>query len=241
MDFRYPQTCGCRNVPRSAPITGHHALTCVGLVVAIPCLARRRSTCTLMTSSTILDELGIGQATVAGLSMGGYIVMAMLRRHPERVRGVMLVSTKATPDTEAGKQGRNDMIALVQQDGTTAVADKMLPQVLTERTQNANAELTSFVRAMMVGIDTEGIVGAATAMRDRPDSTPTLAATTVPILIVVGEDDTLTTVKDAQAMQTANPNARIVIVPDAAHLVSLERPDDVNRAFLDFLGGSTEV
>ncbi len=85
---------------------------------------------------TILDDLGIGQATVAGLSMGGYIVMAMLRRHPERVHGVMLVSTKATPDTEAGKQGRNAMVALVQQDGTTAVADKMLPQVLTERTQN---------------------------------------------------------------------------------------------------------
>ncbi len=84
-------------------------------------------------------------------------------------------------------------------------------------------------------------MGAATAMRDRPDSTPTLAATTVPILIVVGEADTLTTVKDAQAMQMANPNARIVTVPDAAHLVSLERPDDVNRAFLDFLGASTEV
>lgn len=187
----------------------------------------------------ILDELGVGQATVGGLSMGGYIVMALLRRHPERVRGIMLVSTKATPDTEAGKQARNDMIALVERDGPTAVADKMLPQMFTERTRAENAELTSFVHAMMSASTTAGIVGAATALRDRPDSTATLAAATIPVLIVVGQDDVLTTVKDAQAMQAASGGAQIEIVPAAAHLVNLEQPAQVDSAMLSFLDETT--
>lgn len=187
----------------------------------------------------ILDELGVAQATVAGLSMGGYIVMAMLRRRPDRIRGIVLVSTKASPDTETAKQGRNDMIALVQRDGPGAVADTMLPKMLTERTRTENAELTAFVQAMMASSTAEGITAAAMALRDRPDSIGTLAAATVPALIVVGRDDVVTTVKDAEAMQEAIAGSHIEVLPAAAHLANLEQPAEVNRALLDFLDETT--
>lgn len=188
----------------------------------------------------ILDELGVAEATVVGLSMGGYIAMALLRRRPDRVRGLALVSTKATADTETAKQGRNDLIALVERDGPAAVADKLLPNMLTERTRTENPELTLFVREMMASSTTEGIATAAMALRDRPDSMDTLATATVPALILVGRDDTVTTINDAHMMNQAIAGSRLVVIPDAAHLVNLEQPAEVDRALLNFLDETTD-
>src|SRR4051812_45973878 len=119
----------------------------------------------------LLDELGIGEATFAGLSMGGYVLMALLRRRPERVRAIMLLATKAPGDTEAGKKARDDMRDVAQSEGAGAIAERMLPRMLTERTRAESPELVTFVRTMMAGTSVEGIVGALSALRDRPDST----------------------------------------------------------------------
>ena len=187
----------------------------------------------------ILDELGIGQATVAGLSMGGYVVMALLRRHPERVQGVMLLATKAPGDTEAGKQGRNDMIALAEAEGAASVAEKMLPKMLTERTRTENPDLVEFVRTMMASTPVEGIVGALTALRDRPDSTETLSTLRLPALILAGANDELIPPAEAESMHQAITGSRLQIVPDAAHLLNLEQPEIVNAAMLSFLDETT--
>jgi 3-oxoadipate enol-lactonase len=183
----------------------------------------------------LMDSLGIGAATVGGLSMGGYIVMAMLRRHPNRLRGIMLMATKATADTEAGKQGRNEMIALAQSEGAAAVAEKMLPRMLTARTRAEDPELVEFVRSMMASTSVAGIVGALHALRDRPDSTATLQGLQLPALIVGGAEDELATRADLEAMHHAIPGSSLTILPDAAHLVNLEQPEAVNRAILGFL------
>jgi 3-oxoadipate enol-lactonase len=188
----------------------------------------------------ILDELGVAQATVAGLSMGGYVTMALLRRRPDRVRGVMLVATKMTPDTPQGRQGRDDMIALAQTEGAGAVADKMLPNMLTERTRADDAELVTFAREMMASASVDGIVAALTALRERPDSTATLQSLDIPVLVVVGQDDKLTTVDDATAMHNTAARSRLEIIRDAAHLVNLEQPGEVNRVMLDFLQRTTD-
>jgi 3-oxoadipate enol-lactonase len=188
----------------------------------------------------LMDALGIGQATVAGLSMGGYTTMAILRRHPDRVRAVMLLATKAPGDTEPGKQGRDEMIRLAREEGATAVAEKMLPKMLTERTRGEAPELTGFVRSMMAGTPVEGIVAALHALRERPDSTPTLQQTRLPALILVGDKDELTPPADAEAMHRALSGSRLEVIPDAAHLLNLEQPEQVNRLLLDFLDATVE-
>jgi pimeloyl-ACP methyl ester carboxylesterase len=189
----------------------------------------------------IMDSLGIGQATIGGLSMGGYIAMAMLRRNPNRVRAVMLMATKAPGDTEAGKQARNEMIALARSDGAAAVAEKMLPKMLTARTRAENPELVAFARTMMAGASVEGITGALGALRDRPDSTATLQNLQLPVLILVGAEDELTPPSEAEAMHAAIRESRLEVIPEAAHLVNLEQPEAVNRAMLEFLAKSTGV
>ena len=183
----------------------------------------------------IMDGLGIGEATVGGLSMGGYVTMALLARHPERVRGVMLLATKAPGDTAAGKQARNEMIRAAEAEGAAAVAEKMLPKMLTSRTRAENPELTEFVRSMMAATPVEGIVGALHALRDRPDSTAVLQGLRMPALILVGSEDELTPPAEAEAMQRAIPGARLELVPDAAHLLNLEQPALVDQAILRFL------
>lgn len=187
----------------------------------------------------ILDELGVGQATVAGLSMGGYVVMALLGRHPERVRGVMLMATKAPGDTDAGKQGRNEMIRLAEEEGAAAVAEKLLPKMLTARTRAENGELVEFVRTMMVGTPVEGIVGALHALRDRPDSTETLTALQIPALVLAGGSDELIPPAEAERMHAAISGSQLEIVPDAAHLLNLEQPEAVNAAMMAFLQRTT--
>lgn len=183
----------------------------------------------------LMDELGIGEATVGGLSMGGYVLMALLRRRPDRVRAVMLMATKAPGDTEAGKQARNDMIALAQEEGAGAVADRMLPRMVTARTRAENPDLVEFVRSMMAATSVEGIVAAQSAMRDRPDSTPTLAGLQLPALILVGQEDELTPPAEAEAMHRAIAGSRLEVIPDAAHVLNLEQPEAVNSAILGFL------
>lgn len=189
----------------------------------------------------LLDELGIGAATFAGLSMGGYIVMALLRRHAERVRGLMLLSTKAPGDTEAGKQGRDTMIALARDEGAEAVAEKMLPNMLTAQTREQSPELVAFVREMMAGSTVDGIIGALGALRDRPDSRPVLQATRLPALIVVGQDDGIAPPAEATSMHEALRDSRLVVIPDASHLVNLEQPEHVNAALLGFLDDIHQV
>ncbi|HEX6290654.1 MAG TPA: alpha/beta fold hydrolase [Herpetosiphonaceae bacterium] len=178
----------------------------------------------------LLDHLGIGQAIVGGMSMGGYVLFALLRRHPDRVKGIILLDTKAAADTEEGRAGRYKMAEQARSEGTSAIADAMLPKMLTEQTREQQPELAQFVREMMATTSVEGIVGALESMAARPDSTPLLGSIAVPTLIVVGREDQVTPLAVAQEMQQAIPGAQLVIIDGAAHAANLERPAAVNQA-----------
>ena len=178
----------------------------------------------------LLDHLGIGQAIVGGMSMGGYVLFALLRRYPDRVRGLILIDTKAAADTEEGRAGRFKMAEQARSDGATAIADAMLPKMLTEQTRNEQPELAEFVRNMMAATPVDGIVGALEALAGRPDSTPLLASIQVPTLIIVGSDDPITPPTVAQEMQQSIAGSQLVIIDGAAHAANLERPAAVNQA-----------
>jgi 3-oxoadipate enol-lactonase len=178
----------------------------------------------------LLDALGIGQAVVGGMSMGGYVVLALLRRHPERVKGAILLNTRANADSDEGRAGRYKMIEQAQDEGVGTIADAMLPKMLTEQTRVERPELAAFVREMMAGVPVAGIVGALSAMAARPDSTDLLSRIAVPALIIVGSADNVTPPSAAEAMQAAIPDAQLVVIDGAAHAANLERPDEVNRA-----------
>lgn len=187
----------------------------------------------------VLDGLDVPQAVVCGLSMGGYVVFDLVRRHARRLKAVVLADTRAEADSDEGKRARDDMAALAEGEGARAVADRMIPKMLARATREGQPELVAEVRKMMERWSVPGLVGALRAMRDRPDSTATLAAIDVPALVLVGEEDQVTPPADARRMAAAIRGARFVTIPAAGHLAPLEQPLAAGRALAEFVESLT--
>ncbi len=186
----------------------------------------------------LLDALDIECAVLCGLSMGGYIAMALWRRYPHRVRGLVLCDTKAAADDDAGKAMRDETMAFVRAQGSAALAERQLPKMLGATTHAQRHGVVDEMRAMMARQSVDAIVGALTALRNRPDSLATLPTITVPTLIIVGDEDVLTPPADAVRMLDLLPasiGARIEIIAEAGHVTCVERPAAVTHVLADFL------
>jgi 3-oxoadipate enol-lactonase len=186
--------------------------------------------------AALLDVLGVEEVVLCGLSMGGYIAFEFLRRWRRRVRGLVLMDTRAEADTADGRKARDASSALARDKGAEAVTEALLPKVLGRSTRTGASLTVERVRGMMSSTPVPGLVGALAAMRDRPDSTPLLAELTgLPTLILVGEEDELTPPEVARAMADRIPGARLVTVPGSGHLPPVERPVETTRALQEFL------
>lgn len=184
----------------------------------------------------LLDVLEIREpVVVCGLSMGGYIAFALWRRHAERVRALILADTRPSADSSEGRRNREALIALARDKGSAAVAELQASTLLSKRTVARSPELLEDVRSMIAAQKPEAIIGATEAMLGRPDSTMTLGMITVPTLIVVGSDDTVTPPSDAEGMQRAIRDSRLERIPNAGHLSNLERPAAFNAVVTEFL------
>src|SRR5215470_12617008 len=162
-------------------------------------------------------------AGVAGFSVGGYVALELARRAPERLRALALVDTRASADDEAGRAKRDEAIATLRAEGVEAIAKAMLPRLLSPRSLS-RADLVERVERIMKRQRPETVEGDLTAMRDRPDARGNLPAIRIPTLVLVGEEDALTPPADSEAMAAAIPGARLVRIPEAAHLSPVERP-----------------
>ena len=180
----------------------------------------------------LLDRLEIDEAIIGGLSMGGYVTFALFRLAPERFSGMILADTRPGPDSPDGRAARAKMRELLAAEGPSAIADRMLPKLLSG---DANADLAARVRRMIEAVPAPAIDAALAAMMDRPDSTPDLPRISCPTLVVVGERDEVTPLAEAERMQTLMPRSRLTIVPGAGHLSNVERPDKFAQALDDFL------
>jgi len=183
----------------------------------------------------LLDALGERQVVVCGLSMGGYIVFELLRRHADRVRAVILADTKAEADTAAAKLGRDQLAGVAEREGADAVIEKLLPKLLSPATVGAQPEVVEQVREMGRRWPVVGLVGAIRSLRDRPDSTPLLPGVKVPALVVVGAEDEITPAAGMKALAQAIPGSRYAEIPAAGHVAPLEQPLATTRAIADFL------
>jgi 3-oxoadipate enol-lactonase len=175
-----------------------------------------------------LDRRSIERATLAGFSMGGYVSFAAWRLCRERIAGLILIDTRETADTEEGRKGRFESIEKIKAQGTAPIIETMLPKMLTK---NAPAEMRDRVRKIMESVSAESAIAALRAMAARPDSSELLSTIDVPTLIVVGEEDTITPVADAERMASKIRGARLVKIPNAAHMSNYEQAEIFNAAF----------
>lgn len=165
---------------------------------------------------------GDGPVDVVGLSMGGYVALALQALHPALVRSLVLCNTRAGADAPATLAARDDAIRTAVELGARAIADAMLGRLLAA---GADALLAARVRTMAEQTPVETIVADLRGLKARADRTGTLSGITVPTLVLAGELDPITPVADARILADGMPGASLVVVPGAAHLVPMERPD----------------
>ncbi|MET9774671.1 alpha/beta fold hydrolase [Streptomyces sp. NPDC006367] len=185
--------------------------------------------------AALLDHLGIGQAVAGGVSMGGQITMELQRRHPRRVRALVLSDTSAPAETDEGKEFRNRLADRLLAEGMDGYADEVIDKMLAAYNVTAMPEVAGRVLAMMRATDPRGAAAALRGRAERPDYRDTLAAVRKPVLIVVGADDVYTPVADAEAIHGLVPHAVMAVVDGAGHLPGAEQPERFNAVLLDFL------
>jgi pimeloyl-ACP methyl ester carboxylesterase len=186
----------------------------------------------------LLDALGVREPVVlGGLSMGGYVALAFVRKHAGRLAGLILADTRAEADSAEARANRDRLMEVARAHSARGVADQMLPKLLGDTTRARRPEVVAEVEQIASAQSAAGIIGAMQAMRDRPDSTPLLGQIRVPTLVVVGGEDVLTPPALARAMADAIPGARLATIEGAGHLANLEQPEAFNAAVRTFLRG----
>jgi len=160
---------------------------------------------------------------------------AFWRRHRDRVRALVLANTRAGADNDEGRDRRRQLIATARAEGSTAVANAQIPSLVGKTTRAKQPDIYDSVHRMMAQAPAEGIIGALEAMMERPDSTETLGTIDVPTLIIVGEEDVPTPVKESRAMHERIQGSVLEVIQSAGHLSNIERPAAFNHILSEFL------
>ena len=173
-----------------------------------------------------------GPLVPVGVSMGGYLAFELWRRARDRIAALVLADTRAGGETPESRQGRDDSIRVVCDDGVPALWERLEPRLFAPGTP---AEVVANARGIALEQGTKRLKAALEAIRDREDSRETLARIDVPVLVVVGEEDALTPPSESEAMAEVLPHARLVRIPGAGHLAPVEQPEPFNDALISFL------
>ncbi len=171
---------------------------------------------------------------LAGISMGGYLSLEIMRQAPERVTRLALLDTSARPDTPEQTARRRSLLALAQSGDFETVAVKALTALLhPARQSDPTLRDTNLRMARTLGVT--GLARQTEAIIARRDSRPFLAQITISTLVLVGDTDAVTPADHAEEIAAAIPGAKLVVIPDCGHASTLEQPDAVNRALLDWI------
>jgi pimeloyl-ACP methyl ester carboxylesterase len=188
--------------------------------------------------AALLHGLSVREPVVyVGLSMGGYVGFAFWRRHPDRMRALALLDTRASPDTPEAQADRHRLAAEVEATGSPQpVIEAMMPRMFSPHLRPHSVP-EQLVRGMMASSSTRAVADGARGLALRPSSFPTLATISVPSLVVVGEFDALTPPADSEGIAEGIRGARLVRIDQAGHMSNMENPEAVNDALLGVLDG----
>jgi len=186
----------------------------------------------------IMDAAGVGKAAFIVCSIGGYIVFEFLRRFRARVSALALCDTRPQADTAEARSSRLKNADAVLEQGTEQFLLSMVPKLLGSTTVSSRPDIVEGALRMMRKMSPEDINQVLRGMGERPDSTSDLKHFNLPTLIVMGEEDVLSTAADGELMRQNIPGSRLKMIPKAGHYAPWERPEEVApllRQFLDFV------
>lgn len=166
---------------------------------------------------------------LAGLSMGGYVAMEVMRQAPERVERLALLDTSARPDTPEASQDRERLIALAEAGGFEDIHSALWPR-LVHPDHRGDRDLQDIILGMMQETGAEAYIRQQRAIMARADSRPTLSGVEIPTLVLVGEGDAITPPDIAREMAELIEWASLIVIPKAGHMSTHEQPEQVTQA-----------
>jgi 3-oxoadipate enol-lactonase len=185
----------------------------------------------------LLDALQITEpVVVGGLSMGGYVALSIAARHPDRLKALMLMNTRASADLPEAARVREELARQIETSGNTkAVVAVMLPKLFARTTFEHHPEVVARMHDRMARTPARAVAGTLRGLAIRPDRTGDLPGIGVPTLILAGVDDALISVEESESMARLIPGAKLVIIPEAGHMAPLENHHATDAAILEFL------
>lgn len=193
-------------------------------------------------SHAAMDEIALSILDIApdsfalvGTSMGGYVAFEIMRRAPDRVARLILLSTSAKPDTPERSEGRRKQVATVRKEGARTAVKALWPNLVHPARHEDHALLAVF-NEMADELGPEAFARQIEAIIGRADSRPSLTNIQVPTLVVAGADDKLITPDNSQEIADGIPGAKFETVEHCGHMGMIERPETYLRLLGDFLG-----
>lgn len=183
----------------------------------------------------LMRKLDVSKFVLGGLSMGGYVALALYRNYPDAVQALILADTRAEADTDEGKKNRKALADQVIKEGPQVIAEQMTPKLLGKTTLAKKPLLVKQVKKIISSTSIAGIANASLGMAFREDSNPLLPSITCPTLILVGKEDVLTPAPLSENLHRNIKGSEMVMIPAAGHLSNLENPKAFNAALKQFL------
>lgn len=182
----------------------------------------------------VLADAPFESFALAGLSMGGYISLEIMRQAPQRVRRLALLDTAARADTPEQTKRRHEFIELAERGKFLGVTDMLMP-LLVHPSRLAETPLTDAIRLMAKNVGKDGFIRQQKAIMSRADSRPLLASIGCPTLVLCGRQDQLTPLDRHEEMAAGIKGARLEVIEDCGHVSTMEKPAEVNRALRQWL------
>lgn len=182
--------------------------------------------------SQSLVSMGLKEKIIlTGVSMGGYVALEFVKKYPGQMRGLGLISTRATADTEENRNKRFETIKRVQENGSAALAEKMAPALLGPK----NQEKIEWIQNEISNAQPEAICAALRGMADRRDNSAILNKISVPTFVAYGAEDTLIRKEEMETMSNAIPKSNFHVIENAGHLLTIEQTDQFLDLFRHYL------
>ncbi len=184
---------------------------------------------------SLMDELHIEKAIVAGLSMGGYIALHAIKKHPDRFAGLLLCDTQCAADSAEAKEKRTKTIDFIQRNGLEVYAQESLKNLFAPASLERKMNEVLFIEETILKSKPENICLTLQALADRKETCSSLKKIKIPVAILVGKEDKVTTPETAEKIHQSIKGSALHIIEEAGHLSNLENPDLFNEYLLEFL------
>jgi 3-oxoadipate enol-lactonase len=184
---------------------------------------------------SFMDALNIKRAVVCGLSMGGYIALNALQQQPDRIAALILADTQCAADSEEGRKKRMETIDAIRKNGLFEYASNSIKKLFTEWSLTSKKDEVRFIEQTILRTDAETICNTLQALADRKETCTVLPQVTIPVLILVGQDDQITPPEAAQKMHNLVTQSTLKEIDQAGHLTNLENPERFNQHIKSFL------